>query len=188
LSEYRAGQKILRELTRIDPRNAGWQNAVAWNYRNIGQTLLGQGQSAGALDEFRKYSQVMDTIAAIDPANVAWQREADEAHCIIGFALFKQNQFEEARTEYRKCHTALTKLALDHPSDPDIQVVSACTQLALVNMAMKEKGDANEASQAVQQGLAMLADLQKRGSLPPGVVETRKTLEKLQRALPKPTP
>ena len=186
LSEYRAGQEILRKLTQIDPRNAGWQNALAWTYRNTGQTLLGQGQTAGALDEFHKYSQVMDTIAAIDPANVVWQREADEAHCIIGFALFKQNQLEESRTEYRKCHAGLTKLS--HPADPNVQVVSACTQLALVNMALKEKGDAKEASQAVQQGLAMLADLQKRGSLPPGAVETRKTLEKLQRALPKPTP
>ena len=188
LSEYRAGQEILRKLTQLDPRNDDWQRALAWTYRNIGQTLLGQGQTAGALDEFRKYSQVMDTIAAIDPANVAWQREADEAHCVIGFTLFKQNQFEDARDEFRKCHGNLTKLALDHPTDPDVQVVSACTQLALVNMALKEKGDANEASQAVQQGLAILADLQKRGSLPPGAIETSKTLEKLQRALPKPTP
>jgi len=188
LSEYRAGQKILRRLTQIDPHNAGWQNALAWTYRNIGQTLLGQGQTAGALDEFRNYSQAMDTITAIDPANAAWQQEADEAHCVIGFALFKQNQFEEARTEYRKCHAALTKLALGYPNDPDVHVVTACTQLALVNMALKEKGDLNEASQAVQQGLAVLADLEKRGLLPSGAIETRKTLEKLQRALPKPTP
>jgi tetratricopeptide (TPR) repeat protein len=188
LSEYRADQEILRQLTQVDPRNAGWQNALAWTYMNVGQTLLGQGQIAGGLVEFRNYSQVMDTIVAIDPANAAWQQEADEAHCVIGFALFKQNQFEQARSEYRKCHAALTKLALDHPADPDVQVVTACTQLALVNMALKEKGDVNEASQAVQQGLAILDDLQRRGSLPSGAVETRKTLEKLQRALPKPTP
>ena len=183
LSEYRAGQEILRKLTEGDPRNTDWLHALAWTYRNIGITLQGQGQNGAALDEFRKYSQVMDTIAAIDPGIVSWQREADEAHCVIGFALFKQNEFEQARSEYRHCHAALTKLALDHPTDPDVRVVTACTQLALVNMALKEKGDPNEASQVVQQGLAVLADLEKRDLLPPEALETRKSLEKLQRAL-----
>jgi tetratricopeptide (TPR) repeat protein len=188
LSEYRAGQQVLRKLTQIDPHNDGWQRALASIYRNIGATLQQQGESAGALDEFRNYSQVMDTIAAIDPANAVWQREADDAHCVIGQALFKQDQFEQARTEFRKCHAAITKLATGHSAATDVQVVTACTQLAIVNMVLKEKGDANEASQAVQQGLAILADLEKRDLLPPGADETRKNLEKLQRALPKPTP
>ena len=157
-------------------------------YRNIGETLQGQGQSAGALDEFRNYSQVMDTIATIDPSNAVWQRDADEAHCVIGFALFKQNEFEKARSEFRKCHAGLTNSALGHPTHPDVQAVTSCIQLALVNMALKEKGDSNEAAQAVRQGLATLADLEKRDSLPPGATETRKTLEKLQQALLKSTP
>ena len=188
LSEYRAGQEILRKLTQLDPHNDDWQRALAWTYRNIGASLQGQEQNAKALDEFRNYSRVTDTIAAIDPTNAVWQREADEAHCVIGFALFKQNQLEAARTEFRKCHTALTKLAAEHSGDKGVQVVTACIQLALVNMALKEKGNTNEASQAVQQGLAILADLEKSELLPPGAIETRKTLEKLQRALPKPIP
>ena len=187
VAEYHAGQEILRKLTQIDPRNADWQRGLAWTDKNIGETLQGQGQTAIALDEFRKYSADMDIVAAIDPANAVWQREAAQAHCFIAATLFAGNEFEGARSEYRKCHAAMTRFALSDPSNADMQVMtgSVCAQLALVNAALNEKG---EASKAVQQGLDILAELEKQGPLPPLGMETRKSLEELQRVLPKPAP
>jgi len=139
-----------------------------------------------ALDEFRKYSVGMDTVAAIDPANAVWQREAAQAHCFIGNALFAQNEFEEARDEFRRCHAAMTRFAQDDPTNTETQIMAAgvCAQLAVANVLLKDKGDINEVSQAVQQGLAILADVEKAGALPPAGLETLKLLEKLERALP----
>jgi len=187
LDEYHASREILRKLVQIDPRNADWHRALAWTCKNIGETLQGQGQTAIALDEFRKYSVGMDTVAGIDPANVVWQREAAQAHCFIAATLFAQNELEEARNEFRTCHAAMTRFAQDDPTNADMQVMtgSVCAQLALVNAALNEKG---EASKAVQQGLDILAELEKQGPLPPLGMETRKSLEELQRVLPKPAP
>jgi tetratricopeptide (TPR) repeat protein len=187
LAEYHASQEILLKLTRIDPRNADWQRALAWTYKNIGETLQGQGQTAVALDAFRKYSADMDTVAAIDPANAVWQREAAQAHCFIAATLFARNEFQDARSEYRKCHAAMTRFALGEPSNADLQVMAGgvCAEFALVNAALNEKG---EASKAVQQGLSILAELEKQGPLPPAGLETRKLLEQLQRILPRSAP
>jgi tetratricopeptide (TPR) repeat protein len=187
LDEYHASQEILRKLTQIDPRNADWQRALAWTYKNIGETLQGQGQIANALDEFRKYSASMDTVAAIDPANAVWHREAAEAHCFIAVTLFARNELEEARNEFRRCHAAMTRFAQDDPTNAEIQVTAAsvCAQLALANVALNEKG---EASEVVQQGLAILVELEKGEPLPPSGIQTRKSLEQLQRALPKVAP
>jgi tetratricopeptide (TPR) repeat protein len=184
LVEYRASQEILRKLTQIEARNADWQRDLAWTYKNIGETLQGKGEVANALDEFRKYSAGMDTVAGIDPANAVWQREAAEAHCFIAATLFAQNDLEEARSEYRKCHASMTKFALGDPTNAEMQVLAAsvCAQLALANVALNEKG---EASEVVQQGIAILADLEKRGSLPPSGIETLKLLDELEQALPK---
>jgi len=181
--EYHGSQEILRKLTQIDPRNADWQRALAWTYKNIGETLQGQGQPAIALNQFRKYSASMDTVAGIDPTNFVWQREAAEAHCFIAATLFAQNKLEEARNEFRRCHVAITGFAQDDPTNAEMQVTAAsvCAQLALANVALNEK---REASKAVQQGLAILAELEKGGPLPPSGIETRKSLEQLQRVLP----
>ena len=187
LNEYHASQEILRKLTQIEPRNADWQRALAWTYKNIGETLQGQGQTAIALDEFRKYSAGMDTVAAIDPANAVWHREAAEAHCFIAVTLFAQNELEEARNEFRRCHAAMIRFAQDDPTNAEMQVTAAsvCAQLALANVALNEKG---EASEVVQQGLTILAELEKGEPLPPSGIQTRKSLEQLQRALPKVAP
>ncbi len=186
LAEYYASRDILRNLVQIEPRNADWHRALAWTYKNIGETLQGQGETAMALDEFRKYSVGMDTVAAIDPANAVWQREAAQAHCFIGNALFAQNEFEEARDEFRRCHAAMTRFAQDDPTNTETQIMAAgvCAQLAVANVLLKDKGDINEVSQAVQQGLAILADVEKAGALPPSGLETLKLLEKLERASP----
>ena len=186
LAEYYASRDILRNLVQIEPRNADWHRALAWTYKNIGETLQGQGETAMALDEFRKYSVGMDTVAAIDPANAVWQREAAQAHCFIGNALFAQKEFEEARNEFRRCHAAMTRFAQDDPTNTETQIMAAgvCAQLAVANVLLKDKGDINEVSQAVQQGLAILADVEKAGALPPAGLETLKLLEKLERALP----
>jgi tetratricopeptide (TPR) repeat protein len=185
LDEYHASREILRKLVQIDPRNADWHRALAWTYKNIGETLQGQGQTAIALDEFRKYSVGMDTVAGIDPANVVWQREAAQAHCFIAATLFAQNELEEARNEFRTCHAAMTRFAQDDPTNAEMQVTAAsvCAQLAVVNVLLKEKGDINEVSQVVQQGLAILAELEKGGPLPPSGVETLKLLQELEQAL-----
>jgi tetratricopeptide (TPR) repeat protein len=186
LAEYYASRDILRNLVQIEPRSADWHRALAWTYKNIGETLQGQGETALALDEFRKYSVGMDTLAAIDPANAVWQREAAQAHCFIGNALFAQNEFEEARDEFRRCYPVMIRFAQDDPTNTEMQIMAAgvCAQLALANVLLKDKGDINEVSQAVQQGLAILADVEKAGALPPSGLETLKLLEKLERALP----
>jgi tetratricopeptide (TPR) repeat protein len=149
--------------------------------------LQGQGDIGAALNEFRKYSEAMENVAAGDRANAVWQREAADAHRLIGAALFKQNQFEEALTEFRKYHAAMTKLAAGDPANVDVQLlaIGACGQLALVDVALGERGDPNEASQVVQQGRAILTALEKLGPLPPQSVEIRKMLE---RALPRAPP
>jgi len=182
LDEYHASREILRKLVQIDPRNADWHRALAWTYKNIGETLQGQGQTAIALDEFRKYSVGMDTVAAIDPANAVWQREAAEAHCFIAVTLFAQKELEEARNEFRRCHSAMTRFAQDDPTNAEMQVTAAsvCAQLALANVALNEGG---EASEVVQQGLAILAELEKGGPLPPSGVATLKLLQELEQAL-----
>jgi tetratricopeptide (TPR) repeat protein len=181
LAEYHPGQEILLKLTQTDPRNADWQRALAWTHKNIGETLQGQGQIAIALDEFRKYSADMDVVAAIDPANTVWQREAAQAHCFIAATLFARNKFEEARGEYRKCHAATTGFARSDPNNADLQVMaaSACAQLALINVALNEKG---EASEVVHQGLDILAELEKGRPLPSAGIETLKLLKELERA------
>jgi hypothetical protein len=116
-----------------------------------------------------------------------WQREAAQAHCFIAATLFARNEFQDARSEYRKCHAAMTRFALGEPSNADLQVMAGgvCAQFALVNAALNEKG---EASKAVQQGLNILAELEKQGPLPSAGLETRKLLEQLQRILPRSAP
>jgi tetratricopeptide (TPR) repeat protein len=187
LAEYRASQEIVRKLTLIDPHNADWQRDLAFTYNNIGQVLQGQDNIAAALNEFRKYAEAMENVAAGDRANAVWQREAADAHRLIGDALFKQNQFEEALTEFRKYYAAMTKLAAGDPANAEVQLlaVGACAQLALVDVALGERGDPNEASQVVQQGRAIFTGLEKRGPLPPQAVEIRKMLEGFEPALPR---
>ena len=57
-----------------------------------------------------------------------------------------------------------------------------CAQLALANVTLNEKG---EASQVMQQGLAILAELEKGGPLSRSGMETLKVLEQLEQALPR---
>ena len=63
-----------------------------------------------------------------------------------------------------------------------LPAASVCAQLALANVALNEGG---QASQAVQQGLTILAELEKGGRLPPSGMETLKVLEQLEQALPR---
>jgi tetratricopeptide (TPR) repeat protein len=190
LAEYRASQEIVRKLTLVDPHNADWQRDLAFTYNNIGQVLQGQDHIAAALDEFRKYSEAMEKVAASDPANAVWQREAADAHQLIAEALVKQKQFEKALSEFRKYYSAMTKLAAGDPANAEVQVLAAaaCAQVAVVDMMLKERGDPKEASQIVQQGLALLTGLEKRGAPPPQSVEIRRKLEWLKQALPKAPP
>jgi eukaryotic-like serine/threonine-protein kinase len=190
LAEFRASQESVRKLMLIDPRNADWQRDLAFTYNNIGQVLQGQDHIAAALDEFRSYSEVMEKVAASDAANAVWQREAADAHQLIAEALVKQKQFEKALSEFRKYYSAMTKLAADDPTNADMQVLAAaaCAQVAVVDMMLKDRGDPKEASQIVQQGLALLTGLEKRGAPLPQSVEIRKKLEWLERALSKAPP
>jgi hypothetical protein len=84
----------------------------------------------------------------------------------------------------------MTKLAADDPTNADMQVLAAaaCAQVAVVDMMLKDRGDPKEAFQIVQEGLALLTGLEKRGAPPPQSVEIRKKLEWLERALPSHSP
>ena len=123
-----------------------------------------------------------------DPANTAWQRDAGVAHELIGEVLVKQKQFENAASEFRKFYVTMTKLAARRATDADLLALTAgaCAQVALVDMLLKDKGDLPEASKAVQQGLAILTELEKRRAPPPQTAEIRNKLEWLARALVKP--
>jgi Flp pilus assembly protein TadD len=190
LTEFGASQEIIRKLTLIDPHNADWQRDLAFTYNSIGEVLQAQDHIATALDEFHKYSQTMENVAASDPANTVWQREAADARQPIAELLVKQKQFKEALSEFRKYYTAMNKLAAGDPTNAAVQVVAAaaCSQVALVNMMLKDRGDYDEAAHMAQQGLALLAGVEKRGTPPPQSVEIRKKLEWLKRSLPNPAP
>jgi tetratricopeptide (TPR) repeat protein len=190
LTEFGASQEIIRKLTLIDPHNADWQRDLAFTYNSIGEVLQAQDHIATALDEFHKYSQTMENVAASDPANTVWQREAADARQPIAELLVKQKQFKEALSEFRKYYSAMNKLAAGDPTNAAVQVVAAaaCSQVALVNMMLKDRGDYDEAAHMAQQGLALLAGVEKRGTPPPQSVEIRKKLEWLKRSLPNPAP
>ena len=185
LAEFSASQQIVHNLTLIDPHNADWQRDLAFTYNNIGQVFQAQDDIAAALDQFRNYSEAMKNVVASDPANAIWQREAAYAHQLIAGALVKQKQFENALSEFRKYYGAVTRLATEDPTNADLQVVAAgaCGQVAAVDMMLKDKGDHNEASHLVQQGLRILTEFDKRGTLPPQSVEIRKNLESLERVV-----
>jgi tetratricopeptide (TPR) repeat protein len=185
LAEFNASQQIVHNFTLIDPHNADWQRDLAFTYNNIGQVFQAQDDIAAALDQFRNYSEAMKNVVASDPANAVWQREAADAHQLIAGALVKQKQFENALSEFRKYYAAVTRLATEDPTNADLQVVAAgaCGQVAAVDMMLKDKGDHNEASHLVQQGLRILTEFEKRGTLPPQSVEIRKNLESLERVV-----
>jgi hypothetical protein len=84
----------------------------------------------------------------------------------------------------------MTKLAADDPANAAVQVMAAgaCAQVALANMMLKDGGDYDEAAHMAQQGLALLAGVEKRGTPPPQSVEIRKKLEWLKRSLPNAAP
>ena len=181
LTEFSVSQQIVRNLTLIDPHNADWQRDLAFTYNNIGQVFQAQDDIAAALDQFRNYSEAMKNVVASDPANAIWQREAANAHQLIAGALVKQKQFENALSEFRKYYAAVTRLATEDPTNADLQVFAAgaCGQVAALDMMLKDKGD--EASHVVQQGLRILTEFEKRGTLPPQSIEIRKNLESLER-------
>ena len=185
LAEFSASQQIVHNLTMIDPHNADWQRDLAFTYNNIGQVFQAQDDIAAALDQFRNYSEAMKNVVASDPSNAIWQREVADAHQLIAGALVKQKQFENALSEFRKYYAAVTRLATEDPTNADLQVVAAgaCGQVAAVDMMLKDKGDHNEASHLVQQGLRILTEFDKRGALPPQSVEIRKNLEVLERVV-----
>jgi hypothetical protein len=71
--------------------------------------------------------------------------------------------------------------------DTDLKWVHSHTRL-LTRAIEWDANGRNNSFKAVQQGLTILADLEKREPLPPSGIETLKSLEELHRVLPRPGP
>ena len=82
--------------------NAQWQRQPMICHMKIGDILLRQRDSTGAMQSFRKGPSIAEVLAESDPANPPWQRDLAVGYFKIGDVLVEQGDKASALQEFRK--------------------------------------------------------------------------------------
>ena len=182
LRSYRACLAIAEKLAKENPSHTTAQANLATTYACIGDVLDAQGDHAGALQNYRAALAINQKLAKQDLSNTAWQREVALGHLRVGDLLTGQGDVPGALRTYRESLAISERLARQDPSNADWQL-ETCALLGRVAQTIlaMPKPDRAEAQRLIDEGLAIIAALEKKNPLSPAQKEYRTWLEDMRK-------
>jgi tetratricopeptide (TPR) repeat protein len=179
---YHESLALGENLLKQDPSNADWQAAVAGVYASLGDALMVQRDFRGALQNYRDGVAIAQKLAKQDPFNADWQRDLSASYLRVGDALSAQGDLSGALQSYRDALAINEKLTKQEPSNAGWQL-ETCALLGRVAQTIlaMPKPDRAEAQRLIDQGLAIMAALDKKHPLSSSQKETRTWLEDMRK-------
>ena len=133
-SEFGAASKIMDRLTRLDPDNTSWRQALASCLNDMGEAFSSLAdridQKGGleglppaaivrekALEQYRTSQAIMAALCQLDPANTGWQRLLSIAHYRTGHVLRNMGLMRDALQEYEADLAIAERLAAFDPTN-----------------------------------------------------------------------
>ena len=98
------------------PSNSEWQSLIAESHSAIGDTMLEDGNDAGALESYRESLAIAKRLAADHPGDPRWQAKLGTSFIEIASALPDEQHGEKLKT-YRAGVKALQKATDAKPDD-----------------------------------------------------------------------
>ena len=91
------------------------------SHDKVGDVLVAQGDTAGALAAYRASLAIAERLAAADPGNAGWQRDLAVSHNKVGDVLLAQGDAAGALAAYRASLAIAERLAAADPANADWQ-------------------------------------------------------------------
>ena len=155
LEETRA---TLTRLTAQDPTNADWQHNLSVSHEFVGNVLMAQGNTNGALEAYRKSLAIRENLTAQDQTNAELQRNVSVSHTCVGDVLRLQGNTNGALEAFRNSLTIRENLTAQDPNNTYWQEDLSVSH-ERVGHVLRIKGNANGALEAYRKSLAIRENL-----------------------------
>ena len=148
----------------IDPYNTGWANELGIAMERLGSAQAETGDYNGALKSQRDALALREWLNGQDQANPDWYRNLAVSYERVGTMLAQLGDSAQALDQQEMSLAIMRDLSVTYPDDPwyELDVVRALDLKATL------QDDPTEAS---QEALAILEDMQSTGRLPQGYEE-----------------
>lgn len=182
LAPFRKALAIREKLAAQAPEDSQRLSELAGGQGKIALILNFQQQFEPALDAYHAAQDTIRKLTQIDPRNADWQRDLALSYKDTGSVLRAKQRYDLALVEYEKHAQAMEQVAARDRANAVWQreayealhfVATSCLQFVIAQFVAGEKGDSNAAAQAVERGLGVLVEMEKRGPLSPNLIKPR---------------
>ncbi|SAK47224.1 photosystem I assembly protein Ycf3 [Caballeronia pedi] len=152
-----------KSLVAQDPKNAEWQQELAFTRMRIGDLEMGGGSHEQALTEYREALRISIELAAIDSKNVDSERRVAVCERKVGVALYARGDSDGALASLHRSVKLSEKLVGQEPTNPDWR-----TDLALTywRLGMVEHGQPLEdRTKYLEKSVEIFNELNEKGEL-----------------------
>lgn len=164
VESYRAMARDGSGLLDIDAYNTGWADDLGVALERLGNAQDQAGDMTGALKSQRDALALREWLVGQDASNAGWYRDLAISYQRVGSLLAKSGDVEQALEQQEQSLTILRDLAESYPDDPwyKLDVVQALDLKAVL---------LDDPTATNQEALAILQDMQAKGTLPSGYEE-----------------
>jgi len=140
-------------LIKTDPDNLNWKRDLSIYHERMGNVLMAQNDSAGALGEYRQGLQIVQSLLSQQPGNESLLRGASIAHEKVGDALMATGDAEAALKEYAQDLAIAQGLAASDPNNRDRRIDVAISHERMADALAKlgRSAEANDNARRAQQ-------------------------------------
>ena len=148
----------LKDLTAMDPANAGWQQILSANHIGIGHLLMAQGDRVGAFESYVAAMEIGERLTQSEPENKTFQRVLSGSLTNIGDAQMALHDFAGALDCYR---AAIEIDELPTQLEPDNKNWQRARSVAhdRISDALRAEGDLDGALEARRAAIEIAARL-----------------------------
>ena len=154
LEAHRAALEIRESLAAANSGDSGFEDAVSWSHRKIGELLSMKEQHAEALDTYRASLAIQQRIAARDDG-ARYRTFLALSHEGMGLVLFKLRRFHDALASYDASLAIRAALAAEEPGNAGLQRELSVMHSRIGDVAAAQ-GRMGYALQNYQAGLAVI--------------------------------
>jgi tetratricopeptide (TPR) repeat protein len=129
--QFRAYEKLARQLVALDPNKIEWRKEVAYAHNNLGSLYLKSGRRNEAIAEFEKALVVKTDILNAAPDDVSAVLDLGQSYSWLGTALFDDIQLASAEDAFRKEIALYDRLASDGVNHVEAQRAAATARIFL---------------------------------------------------------
>ena len=155
--------EIAEALVQRDPTNTQWQCYLLVSKCHIGDVLVAQGDSPGALSAYQVCLEIAEALVQRDPANTQWQRDVFVSKSKIGDVLVAQGDGPGALSAYQAGLEIAEALVQRDPANTQwlVDVAVSCAKMGSLDSLLS----INDRRDYLQRGRQLLLMLKDAGRL-----------------------